>query len=445
MSKIFNIHSCYKKTSEGDVVVVKEHKVINDKEIPTLRSFRNPKRTFFVTKPVFRNHSFNKELEDIDKLDRYVVNQYALYPKIQEALGMYGRVDRKTLFASPYLYGADIDIQDLVKMKYINEHHKGANPKITYGFLDIEEDTDNGDIILITFCTHDGYIFTAMLDSYMYLEEGKNRVKYTEELVHRTAREQLDEFWESHKLKLYTYVGKTPIDLVKWIFEQINKVKVDFIGIWNLDYDILEILKCIKNSRFSYEDIMIPKEVPYDTRFVNYRQDRSKVDHFTLKWHWLATTGYSQFIDSMCLFSLCRKTQGYRRKYTLDAILKEEINRCKLSLGEEGSHYIMRTKRFLDYTIYNIFDAFSMILLEEKNKDIFNMYMLSGVTNIASFPRATVKAKNSLYNSYIKEGKIVGTASVKNKMYTLKALFKNSGGTVLQPERTSKMGLNILQ
>jgi len=89
--------------------------IVCEKDIETnetkLRYINEPKRSFWVTKKKYRNHTEKKEYETMNKLNRYIVSQSQLTRKIFEVLKGYrpkGYVDYRELYKSPYLYGADI-------------------------------------------------------------------------------------------------------------------------------------------------------------------------------------------------------------------------------------------------------------------------------------------------------------------------------------------------
>jgi len=471
----FFIHSVYKKTYDGDCVIVKEQVENPDGTFtPTLKYYKNPKRSFYVTKPQFRTHKLKLELAPIETLDKYTSNQYDLPNNVAKALGIFSnRNVMRDLCASPYLYGADISIEALMKIRYHDSFHKGRLPNVTYGFLDIETSVvnENGEIILISFITCKGDVFTVIKNDHLYdFDENNNSHKLSLEEISEYAKKKVNDYltiyanerFADHikrnpkdtktkvedfflKLNYHFSIHDKGIDLIEEIFKHIHREKMDFIGIWNMNFDIPKIMDAVKDSKFSYEDIFCPKEVPKDYKYVQYREDNnSDVSHFTLKWHWFIATSYSQFVDSMGLFSQCRKTQGFKGSYTLDNILKGEVQIKKMSLGVEESHHIMQTRRFKDYVAYNIFDVVGLLILENQNHDIFTMYSLSGVTPVMNFPRQTVKSTNTFYHKYLNKGKIIACASTKDEYLSFNKLFQNSGGAVLKIARTSGVGVDLL-
>ena len=178
-----------------------------------------------------------------------------------------------------------------------------------------------------------------------------------------------------------------------------------------MNYDIPYIINRLKVHNENITKIFAHPDVPDKYKYVRYSEDKSRVDHFTLKWHWLHCTGYSQFIDSMGLYSQCRKTSKFRTSYKLDDVLKDDIDTGKLYLDNEESHFIMQTKRFKDYILYNMFDVIGLQLLEWKNNDITQMIIYSGVTPVSKFVYRTIYLTNKFYFQLLKKGLVISSVS----------------------------------
>lgn len=475
------IHSNYIKLNDGDAVVVKEKIKYNNGEIkPNLRIIKNPKRSFYITKPRYRTHKYKKEFEHISKLDKYTCYNFELVPKLRSILKEYGRSKYlNRLLNNPYVYGADIDIEALIKMKYMDMNEGKEMLPITTGFFDIETSTLDDTIILISFI-HENHVYTAFLEKMMFqynpktqkmepftLEDIKQKIKsklipYIKDFVL-----SLDLPKEKTSFKFKLYPAKNERDLILWIFDKIHQEKTDFVGIWNMNFDIPKVIQACRRNDISVVDIFTHPSLPLEYRTASYFEDKSKVDHFTLKWHWLYNTGHTKFIDSMSLYSILRKTSGYESSYKLDYILEKNIGLKKLPLGEEQSHTIMQGKYFLDYIVYNIFDAIGPQLMEWINNDIQQMYVRSGVNPLHHFSRMTKYLTHEHYYFYKKIGYIIGSVGADKPFYEdilfrcecgrvtgrsnndkicpicqekVKAKF---GGAVLRPENVVDVGINI--
>lgn len=454
------VHSAYTKSRYGDDAVIIKERILKDDGTsePHLRILKNPKRKFWVTKPTRRNHEFKKEYEDKSNLDEYICENREMERVIDKALqGWSGNYvpPLKKLCDSPFVYGANIPIEVLVKLKYMQlcDQAKQEHIPFTQGFLDIETSVlsgNNGMINLIT-VTHENKIYTAILDSFLYKtiktkEHGVIKQKATMEDVEQTVHTALAKYTKEYGFEYNFFIGKTEEELIRWIFEKIHENKTDFVGIWNLDFDIPKIIEALRNRNIPLEDVLCSPEVPKEFRKVYYKQDTRSMDklaHFTEKWHWLTATAHTQFIDNMNLYSRLRKVKGYEPSYTLQAILEKELKLGKLPLGDEGSHYVMQTERFLDYIAYNIFDAIALELLRRKNDDITTMSILAGHSLFSQFAYQTVMVTNDLYEYCERYDKVPAATGFKMRTRFTDE-FGKKGGTVLPPERNTQIGVHAL-
>ena len=116
----FAFHIPIADTPYQDVHLVKESLYYDDgSKEPNLRFIKNFKRPFWVTKPQFQNHKEKKEYEELDKLTRIECTESKLRYRVAEVLNKRGTKDYlKQLLNSPYIYGADIPSESLIKESY---------------------------------------------------------------------------------------------------------------------------------------------------------------------------------------------------------------------------------------------------------------------------------------------------------------------------------------
>lgn len=452
----FWIHSCYVNNGVEDAVVVKEKIQKPDGTFePNLKVYSNLKRRFWLTQPKYRNHTLKKEYELKNKLDEYIVPQKDLEKELfKELNGFYPsrKPSLKSLCNSPYVYGADIVPEVMVKLKYIKNTPDNVLVPYSEGFLDIETSvlTEDGEIILIT-VTHENKVYTAINDHFLYKnrEKGEPRVKANLDDVKEIVNTTLAGYIKDFDLQIEYQICDNEVDLIKWIFGRIHENKTDFVGVWNIDFDLPKIIKALKKKGIEAKDVFAHPDVPEKFRYSYYRHEKDNPKaksqkHHTEKWHWLYCTGYTQMLDSMCLYSRLRKVKGLFDSYTLNDTLQREVKLKKLSLGEEGTHYHMQKYRFLDYIAYNIFDAVGLFIMEKQNKDIYSMSVLVGTSVFNQFAYQTVMASNELYDYASSMDAVM--ASPGNQMedqYT--KLIPAAGGTVLRPERSKGTGLHAIK
>jgi hypothetical protein len=456
------IHSCHTKTDSGDAIVIKVHRHnLETKEItPELKVVQNPSRSFYITKPQFRTHKYKREWERLDRLDRYIVKNHDLEIELDKALNGYtrGNPRLRQLCNSPYVYGADIDIQVLVKRSMQDEFKKSKLPisKITTGFLDIEASMlsdDHGMINLIS-VTHENKVYTAILDKFFYRIDPitNKRIKGNIDELDTFCKGIFKEYIDKYGFTFEYYVGENQLDLVKWILSKIHENKTDFIGIWNLSYDIKQILSKIEECQIHPKDIFSPSFIAKHTRYTEYKEDTKEVDHFTLKWHMLNSTNHAQFIDSMCLYSILRIVKGKETEYGLNFILINEGIGGKLTFKDEDPkleklskqdwHRYMQPNKFYEYIAYNQWDTMSLQILEWKNHDITAMTSLIKASHVSSYNKTTRRVTDSLHFFCLEKDLILSTAG-SNMLTEFDKLLTKSGGAVAKPENTFELGMKI--
>ncbi len=446
-----NMHSLYLPTSSGDSVIVKEQVVDTlGKSTPKLTIFDNPNHDFYITKPRYRTYNFKTESERIDRLDRYTVPNHLMKRKIADLMGIRGRyLSPRALYRSPYIFGADISIEAIIKMRYIDAA-KGATIKPTYGFIDIETRIESGEIIMVSFLAG-GDIYTAVRRAWLFKEENKRRIEVTHQELEQFVHEKLSKHTDMSKYKIHLSLHDTEIDMLISIFKAIHTHKVDFIGAWNMDFDVSKIIDAIQmRSKYKCADLFCDPKLKAPYRVFEYKRDTGKTAHFTLKWHWVKCSSHSQWIDLMGLYSQCRRTKKFLGRYTLDAILSKHCGTHKMELitpsdtGGLDTHTYMQDKHIREYVAYNIFDVIGLDILESINNDILTMHMACKTTTIKDYAKATVMNTNNLYYDIKQRGLILSSKSTEDRFLQMEKLFgKNNGGTVLNPTYARDVGLML--
>ena len=92
-------------------------------------------------------------------------------------------------------------------------------------------------------------------------------------------------------------------------------------------------------------------------------------------------------------------------------------------------------KHQVEYTVYNVVDVLILRVMELKNKDVFNLVMLSGDSMMDEFNHEAIKLKNSFFVYLDGKGMVPGTVGETLDQEFDKWLH-NRGGAVLDPERS---------
>jgi len=469
------VHSCHVDYEDGDAVVAKVNRHHMGISTPEVIVIDKPKRSFYLTKPGLRTHKYKKEYEYMENLDKYDVYNHELPRELFHRLnGFYPRRNPQLnqLCDSPYVYGADIHIEVLIKGALQKTFEKsGLRPSaVTTGFFDTEADmleTNGKDINLIT-VTHENKVYTAIWKKFFkkrIIIDGKDRFvdASLDELI-KLKDEVLEPHIESirkalpkvriPKFEYQYFLHDDLLECIKWIFEQIHVNMTDFIGIWNMGYDIPQVIRNIQRLNGNVEDIMCYPGLAKKYKKVKYDTDHSKVDHFTKKWDWFHSTSGSQFTNATSLYSLLRTVIGKETSYKLDDILHKNIGVGKLTfkdadpiiaeLTDTNWHRYMQRNEFLKYILYNQFDCISLQIMEWKNRDEEQMVMLAGPSRLCKWSRQTRKAADDLYFDILQEGKVL-VSTGRTMFNEFDWMLGKTGGAVLRPEKTYDLGINIFR
>lgn len=470
------IHSCYVRNNFGNNMIVKEKIVTIDSDTSDVLEVRNrltvndnallnPKRRIFVTKPQFRNHKDKKETEEMNKVDMYICDDRYLVDDLKQILGYpeYKKVGLRELCNSPFIYNADVSMEALVRMKYNNSRAHATAP-ITFGGFDIESSVLGCKRInVITFITN-GTIYTAVLDDFMWRYENGHKKKAYRNDIYEAITKYLGEFLPDGKLRitlpypdgaktvdynLNLEICDTELECIYWIFEKIHKEETDFIGIWNIDYDIPKIVDRLNYYGVRPEDVFSHPSVPDRWKHFHYIRDKKNTQHIADKWHWLYCTSMSQFVDSMLLYARIRKTDKKKPTYKLDFIATEELGFGKMTFGDSeisqysADHHKMQSEYFCEYVVYNIQDALLEVLMEEKNHDTTAMWNLTGDSPLSAFSKQSVMLRDNYYKFALAHNRVFATTG-KDMTGPYDHLLGKVGGAVLRADLCKDIGTNCV-
>ena len=474
------LHSAYiPNTGNGnDAVVASEIVEYDDGTTePKLQVYKSPKMTFWLTQPSFQDHPDKKEFESLKRLDPYTVSYKNRDKEIFALLNngfqpnFLTPKQRRSVYQSPYVYGANLSIEARIGLDYKKKLEKAGkipqNP--TTGFFDIEKSlipATYGRMPIATF-TAENRVFIACKRSFMHEPRDGKFVDVTIDDIKAAVAEIIDPlveqmFNDNDDLKSmrdkipfqYEYfVGETEVDMIRWIWSKMHETKVSFIGVWNLGFDIPEVMKYLAEENIDPKEIFShPDMVAQGFDYVNWREDKRDVAHFTQKWHWLTCAAHYQFVDSTSLYSYIRTVDGKESSYKLDAILKKFDlgGKLKIDVGEDLSglqeadwHRVMLGKYFKAYVLYAMWDTMGLQLLEWLNSDLTTMLQACDATPAKFYPNQTINATTVLFEDWMKKGWVLGTgmdvrADRDDDLLT-------AGGAVLEPQNITGKGIALFK
>ena len=416
----FVIHLTSKdKNNRDDLHLIKEQiTYVDGSKVPNLRFVKNYKRPFWITQEKYRNHESKKEWEDIDKLKKYECTQLELRDRVSKTLGQsYTTKSLREVCSSPYVYGADILSTACIKKLYRDKYPE-AKSRYSIASLDIESNVDTGEIILITI-VFDKKVFTSIYKPFIRNVSNLNKV------LNEKVDEYIGEYFKDGGYTLETAVTDNQILVIKNVLDKLHEWQPDFVSIWNINYDIPEIIKVLESFNVSPEDIFSDPRVPKEYRVFWYKQGKNQKVTASGKitpmspasqWHTLYTSSSFYFIDAMCAYKQNRIGRPEEPSYSLDFILNKELGLRKLKFKEADEynglmwHDFMQNNYPVEYIVYNIFDSLSMIELEKKTKDLsLTLPLFSDISDFSNYASQPRRAADKLHYYCLENDKVIGT------------------------------------
>lgn len=412
-----------------------------------------PMMTIYFEKDEVRNHSYSKNYARTEDLNPVSCKYKDIIYRIADDMGDVGRQRLNNYFNTgnysglrefylhPYSYGADYDIRTWYRYKWIERLDNNRNKVITKGFLDIEVDTLEAvgmpdpvynpiDLVtIIDTSSNISYTFALIGVDYkepnnlnalppneqshehtkkkMYETRKERQYYYAEHLdeLENEAHKMFDENYPGMKYKFFFYEDERK--MLVHLFQLINKLKLDFIGVWNISFDIPYILNRLQILGLNPVDVICPDDFPSKEAWFKKDQKNFNVKNKADFFH---VTSYSVFFDQMIVYAAIRKGQSELRSNKLTYIAKKEIGDEKLDYSEDGNIKTLSYNNYLLYILYNIKDVLLQTGIEEKTADVDNYYMTSyaNLTPYEDEYKQTKRLRNVQYQSFMSQGLVPG-------------------------------------
>lgn len=442
-------HVAYQAATDGslnDLLVVKE--VVHTKDggyVHRIKQYENWKRPFYITMPHHRNHSDKKEYEELSKLQRYESTDVCLSAQIQMALGRRfpnPNLELRRACDSPYVYYADITAPTLLKHYYRKKWPDLVSAN-RVAVLDTERDVIFGteETVLTTVTMGDKKVVGVVkwwADRIPNLAEVIN-AKYAEYLsdieVNRLVKDPVSGKVKKKKVRV-NLVEERGADIeivvrenaglcIQAVMKRTHEWMPDLLAIWNMNYDIKEIVKMLEKANIDPAEVFSDPAVPEQYRYFRYKEAKAQRETISKTisqnpadlWHVVSCPAGFYIVDAMCLFKKIRVASGNEPSYSLDSILKRHLGIGKLKFKEADQHTGLAWHRFMqekypaEYVIYNIFDCVSIELLDELTGDMSSaISTLANISEFRIFPSLPKRLVDILHVFYEERGKIAGTA-----------------------------------
>ena len=405
-----------------------------------------PKMEIYFEKPEIRQtHSYNKNYARLEDLEKVVVKYKDIKFRIAEEIGENGKKflqwvfdtknfkELKKLFLYPYTFGSDYDVASWYRIQWYLHLNNNAPKKLKKGFLDIEVDGFNvpgmpsaqdcpiNAVTLIDDYGHVCYTFVlSSVPDFKNIPGANNelrrkiyeqRMEYGDQFIEDLKKlpedlhNRFDESYGDFDYKIYTY--KNEAQMLVHLFQLIHKLKLDFIGIWNISFDIPYIYDRLKVLGIDPADVMchpdFPSKICYFKPDTRNHDIKNKNDSFIC-------SDYTKYYDQAELYASVRKGGPELRSVKLNYIGERELKDSKLDYSESGDIKTLAYINPILFTIYNIKDVLLQAGIERRTNDFDTLYV-SSYENATSYDKVfkqTVKLRNAQYISFVSQGLIPG-------------------------------------
>lgn len=408
-----------------DLHLIKEVVTLKDKsKHPYMRKLVDFERPIWMTKLQYRTHTDKKEYEYMEKLDMHMVRQSDLRNKVAVLTGnSHSNQQLSELLANPFIYAGDIPSTSIIHRDMYQVPNEGKTPTpFKYGAFDTETDVlyDTGEII----------IGSMTILPYVHLVIRSDWLAYkgatVEEDIIGILKSKLDPIMESfyaamdadkkghlypkedRELKFTFEIVDNEIDIVEKSFLWFHERMPDWMGIWNIDFDVTKILNACKKANVPPELILCDPRIPVDYRVCKYKKStafkvaasgKGKPVSPHDQWNIVYLTASFFMIDAMSAYRLLRLGEQEERSYALDAILEKEfkgaMNKLKHPPADmyvkEKWHQVMQRDHKMVYLAYAALDTISMCLLDRVTRDL--SHRLPAMADISDFTQCNSQPK----------------------------------------------------
>lgn len=434
-----------------------------------LEIVENPPMDIYFTKPEFRNHSHIKTCETLVNLDKVTVPYKDIIYRIAQDMGEQGQSKLsdilnsgqaynrlKEMYFYPFVYGADYDVKAWYRMQWLHKLDTDKVVKLHKGYMDIE--VDGKDVIGMP--TPDRCPVNAMtlIDewnkvSYTFLcIEGReddpqinHMINHIDEFKEK-CHEKFDEMYPGLTYEIMFY-KKEEMMLVHF-FELVNTLKMDFIGVWNISFDMPYLLERLEYFGLNPADIICHPDFP--DKICYFKKDNFNFD-IKNKSDFFYCSTYTQYYCQMELYAAIRKSTSELKSFKLNDIAKSVLKDNKYDYSDEGSFRDLPYKNYEMFVLYNIKDVLLQYGIEQKTMDFDTLYARA-YFNASSYDevfKQTRTLRNLQYLKYWKQGLVPGSninvynKSAKQKKEEDGDEDKFEGAIVARPELNSYMGMDL--
>ena len=385
-----------------------------------VHDIKNPKIEIFITKPEKRTYTHMRDMFLMEDCDKYTVPYKSRWSFAAKKLELETSDMAK---ASPYVFNADIAIETYYLIQFVMEYFSDATTKLSLGKLDIENDiiacedfplhgeTPINAVTYINMETNDVYTLILLKDNLPIVPEGHPKYQEYKDLKDRfyaqvdvinkdpdfmiqQCHEKFDEMYPGMKYNLLYYTEE--LQLLKDLMYIIHSTDNDYIGIWNMPYDMQNII--LRPQHIGGDPFEIIPDDRFSVKMISFKEDTNPVAH--KRRHECITSTIPSFVDDMVHYAGVRSGGGVIPSLKLNNVAMSELKDEKYDYSEVSDIKHLFYDDLVRFILYNIKDVLLLTGLESKTKDTTTIY--SRMYQMFVFPREAFTTTKVVWHSLIK-------------------------------------------
>ena len=381
---------------------------------------KNPKIEIFITKPENRTYTHMRDMLEMSLCDKYAVPYKSRWAFAAKKLGLESSEMAKS---SPYVFNADLPIETYYLIQFIMEYYSDSPKTLSIGKLDIENDiiacedfplhgeTPINAVTYINMETNDVYTLILLKDNLPIVPEGHPKYNEYKRLkdgfyaqvntlmqdpnrMVQQCHEKFDDVYPGMKYNLLYYTEE--LQLLKDLMSIIHQTDNDYIGIWNMPYDMQNIIK--RPEYIGGNPFEIIPDDRFSVKMISFKEDNNPVAH--KRRHECMTSTVPSFVDDMVHYAGVRAGRGVIPSLKLNNVAMTELKEEKYDYSEVSDIKHLFYDDLERFILYNIKDVLLLVGLESKTKDTTTIY--SRMYQMFVFPREAFTTTKVVWHSLIK-------------------------------------------
>ena len=426
----------YYNNQDGEYFVVIWKDLLDKDKANNIEIIKEPEVPIYFTKPQFRTGG-NLYMQKLDKLEQRMVRPSQIEKIIAQEIGSNGmKIYRaakqahdwkamKQIYKWAYSFGADYPPEMFYRIWWYENCSNDLTPYVKPAFSDIEVDIIDRKIKSIDAMLEDGADPISIISIY-YKHENEMMIyimipdgKMGGDLAHKQLedyvylREHWDEFMKElhsvfdpayRKIK-YTfkwYKREQELQMLIDYFTEINLRGPDFVGFWNMSFDMPYMMKRIEYLGADPKDIICDPRFP--TKDLRFKKDKNHFD-FKESGDFLYSSTIPQYVCLMRNYAKHRKQTLYP-SYSLDAISEFELGDNKLKYGEDGATISnIAYMNFRKFILYNIKDTLLTKQIDVVTGDMEYTWIVSNenFTGYDQIHSPSLSLRCIIYNEFLRQ------------------------------------------